>query len=104
MYEILREEPAAGSWKSEKIPLNKRIAGTTFQLIWQNVSGAFDGEIYVYVTNDPRYATFLKTIPVDTADNRADCPAVVITEPFKYVFFDYIANGNTGGEISVVMN
>lgn len=113
MIEILREHKMALDIETEWIIFeNKRFFEyekseqrlRSVQILWDGVTGVFNGELIFLLSNDMENSTISKVIMIKSSSNRNDTDMIVFYPCFKYLKIKYRKNGITDGLLSINMS
>jgi hypothetical protein len=108
--EILYNESMNNDIETDWIPAiienqngQKSCVGASIMVSWDEVSGSFDGEIIIILSNDTEFVTIGKSISVNKSSSRADAELMIINPAFRFLKLIYHKNNITGGKLTSVL-
>lgn len=98
-------------WESDLISLDispkqtggKKLKPDRINIIWDNVTGSFDGDLSIYINDLDNILTLAANITISSASNIDDSTVFIVTSSFDKLKFKFAKNGIIAGNIKILV-
>lgn len=81
-----------------------KLTAVSLQVYWNALQGNKDGIIQIIATNDTKSESIGKQIKTLATSNALDAEIMLLQPAFRYIKAKYYANGNSAGQLSILLN
>ena len=101
IYQILSHFQMNSNCESQIFPrIHKEREAVSIAIFWENMTGTFDGEVKILISNDGIHFSTNDTISINTEENISDSLLIFLNIPFNFIKLQVKRNNIINGDIS----